>query len=139
MIIMVSGMALVTADIYIGIIGVFHFMCGINLHEGRGGGIAVATEFQKGQYNVAKRSQMPVLEPEARVTSFEEVQLGLTEEMAIQEAKRCLGCACIQACPYEVIQFDLKSGISHKCNLCVDRAYVEKSLSYQILWFLCLW
>ena len=107
-------------------ISIDRFVRGINLHEGRGGKIAVATEFQKGQYDPAKRSQMPVLKPEERVTSFEEVQLGLTEEMAIQEAKRCLGCgcACIQACPYEVIQFDLKSGISHKCNLCVDRAYV---------------
>lgn len=107
-------------------ISIDRFVQGINLHEGRGGKIAVATEFQKGQYDPAKRSLMPVLRPEERVTSFEEVQLGLTEEMAIQEAKRCLGCgcACIQACPYEVIQFDLKSGISHKCNLCIDRAYV---------------
>ena len=30
----------------------------------------------------------------------------------------------IQACPYEVIQFDPKAGISHKCNLCIDRACV---------------
>ena len=107
-------------------ISIDRFVQGINLHEGRGGKIAVATEFQKGQYDPAKRSLMPVLRPEERVTSFEEVQLGLTEEMAIQEAKRCLGCgcACIQACPYGVIQFDLKSGISHKCNLCIDRAYV---------------
>ena len=107
-------------------ISIDRFVRGINLLEGRGGKIAVATEFQKGQYDPAKRSQMPVLKPVERVTSFEEVQLGLTEEMAIQEAKRCLGCgcACIQACSYEVIQFDLKSGISHKCNLCVDRAYV---------------
>ena len=107
-------------------ISIDRFVRGINLHEGRGEKIVVATEFQKGQYDPAKRSQMPALKPEERVTSFEEVQLGLTEEMAIQEAKRCLGCgcACIQACPYEVIQFDLKSGISHKCNLCIDRAYV---------------
>ena len=46
--------------------------------------------------------------------------------MAVEEAKRCLGCgcACIHACPYGIIQFDMKTGISHKCNLCVDRTYV---------------
>ena len=35
---------------------------------------------------------------------------------------RCLGCgcACIQACPYDVIQFESKAGVSHKCDLCFD-------------------
>ena len=48
-----------------------------------------------------------------------------SEEMVVEEAKRCLGCgsACIQACPYDVIQFDLKAGVSHKCNLCSDRTH----------------
>ncbi len=99
---------------------------GICLHEGRGDQIAVVTEVQKGNHHPAKRGKMPVSDPLDRVNHFGEVQLGLTEEMAIEEAKRCLGCgcACIQACPYDVIQFDLKAGISHKCNLCVDRTYV---------------
>jgi NADPH-dependent glutamate synthase beta subunit-like oxidoreductase len=107
-------------------ISIDRFVRGVDLHEGRGGDIALASEFQKGKYDPAQRAQMPVLRPDERVSSFAEVQLGLTEEMAVQEAKRCLGCgcACIQACQYEVIQFDLKAGISHKCDLCVDRAYV---------------
>ena len=28
---------------------------------------------------------------------------------------------CIQACPYDAITFDEKSGIARKCNLCYDR------------------
>jgi NADPH-dependent glutamate synthase beta subunit-like oxidoreductase len=107
-------------------ISIDRFIQGVCLHEGRGGEIAVASEFQKEKYHPAKRAQMPVLKPEDRVTSFEEVQLGLSEDTAVEEAKRCLGCgcSCIQACPYDVIQFDLKAGISHKCNLCADRTHV---------------
>jgi NADPH-dependent glutamate synthase beta subunit-like oxidoreductase len=107
-------------------VSIDRFIQGACLREGRGGDIAVATEVQKMNYHPAKRAQMPVLNPLDRVNNFEEVQLGLTREMAVEEAKRCLGCgcACIQACPYDVIQFDLKAGISHKCNLCVDRTYV---------------
>ena len=109
-------------------ISIDRFIQGVSLHEGRGGDIALASEFPKEKYHSAPRAEMPVLKPEDRVTSFEEVQSGLTEEMAVEEAKRCLSCgsACIQSCPYDVIQFDLKTGISHKCNLCLDRTHVKK-------------
>ncbi len=109
-------------------ISIDRFIQGVSLHEGRGGDIALASEFPKEKYHPAPRAEMPVLKPEDRVTSFEEVQSGLTEEMAVEEAKRCLSCgsACIQSCPYDVIQFDLKTGISHKCNLCLDRTHVNK-------------
>jgi NADPH-dependent glutamate synthase beta subunit-like oxidoreductase/ferredoxin len=107
-------------------ISIDRFIRGEDLREGREKEWAVAAEVQKEKYHAAKRAQMPVLEPEERVNNFDEVQLGLTEETAVEEAKRCLGCgcACIQACPYDVIQFDLKAGISHKCNLCSDKTHV---------------
>jgi NADPH-dependent glutamate synthase beta subunit-like oxidoreductase len=104
-------------------ISIDRFIRGEDLREGRGKEWGVAESVQKDKYHTAKRAKMPVLKPEERVNSFAEVQLGLTEEMVVEEAKRCLecGCACIQSCPYDVIQFDLKAGISHKCNLCYDR------------------
>jgi RnfABCDGE-type electron transport complex B subunit len=40
----------------------------------------------------APRARMPELEPEERALSFEEVELGLTEEQARREARRCLNC-----------------------------------------------
>ena len=50
-----------------------------------------------------ERVKMPELSPEYRVTTFtEEVQQGLTQEMAVLEAKRCLDCAdpsCMKGCP----------------------------------------
>ncbi|HJX70138.1 MAG TPA: FAD-dependent oxidoreductase, partial [Dehalococcoidia bacterium] len=39
-----------------------------------------------------KRPTMPCISMDARVNSFSEVELGLTEEMAIEEGKRCLRC-----------------------------------------------
>ena len=107
-------------------ISIDRFIRGVDLKEDRYKDWAVAAEVQKEKYHPAKRAHMPVLKPEDRVRSFDEVQLGLSEEMAVEEAKRCLGCgcACVQACPYEVIQFDLKAGISHKCNLCYDKTLV---------------
>ncbi len=48
---------------------------------------------------------MPVLDPKVRIRNFDEVALGYTEEMALQEAQRCIQCvkqACIKGCPVEV-------------------------------------
>jgi formate dehydrogenase major subunit len=42
----------------------------------------------------APRAQMPELVPDQRVTSFREVELGLTPAMARAEAQRCLACGC---------------------------------------------
>jgi glutamate synthase (NADPH/NADH) small chain len=52
------------------------------------------------------RVHMNELAPEYRIRHrLEEVNKGLTEEQAIQEARRCLDCAnpgCIQGCPVEI-------------------------------------
>ncbi|NPA40200.1 MAG: formate dehydrogenase subunit alpha [Thermodesulfobacteria bacterium] len=43
----------------------------------------------------AERSRLKERLPEERVKDFEEVTIGLTEEEAIAEAKRCLQCGCL--------------------------------------------
>ncbi len=51
------------------------------------------------------RVEMPEQKPEERVRNFNEVPQGLTPEMAIKEAQRCLECKkepCIAGCPVEV-------------------------------------
>jgi glutamate synthase (NADPH/NADH) small chain len=49
---------------------------------------------------------MPELDPVYRATTrTEEVNIGLTQEMAVQEAKRCLDCAkptCVEGCPVNI-------------------------------------
>ena len=52
-----------------------------------------------------QRTPIPTQEPEARVTNFEEVAIGYTEEHALLESERCLMCpqpACIPACPVNI-------------------------------------
>jgi len=40
------------------------------------------------------RAEMAVLDPEERKKNFDQIELGLTEEMVKQEAERCLACGC---------------------------------------------
>lgn len=53
-----------------------------------------------------ERVQMPELDPIYRATTrLEEVNIGLTPEMAILEAKRCLDCGkptCVEGCPVNI-------------------------------------
>ena len=53
-----------------------------------------------------ERVKMPELDPVYRATTrTEEVNLGLTKEMALTEAKRCLDCAkptCVEGCPVNI-------------------------------------
>jgi glutamate synthase (NADPH/NADH) small chain len=49
--------------------------------------------------------EMPKQSPEERIHNFEEVAKGYTEEMAVEEAERCLNCPnpqCIKGCPVDI-------------------------------------
>jgi glutamate synthase (NADPH/NADH) small chain len=51
------------------------------------------------------RVKMPEREPLERIKGFLEVNAGLSEEMAVQEAKRCLDCStpsCVSGCPVNI-------------------------------------
>ncbi len=51
------------------------------------------------------RNEMRVQDPNIRNKNFDEVSLGYTEEQAIDEAKRCLGCKhkpCVSGCPVKI-------------------------------------
>lgn len=48
------------------------------------------------------RQEMPRQDPRERIKNFNEVALGYSEEMAIAEASRCIGCPkpkCVDGCP----------------------------------------
>ena len=52
-----------------------------------------------------KKVPMPEQEPLVRARNFQEVTLGYTEEMAVEEAGRCLNCKnpkCVEGCPVNV-------------------------------------
>lgn len=51
------------------------------------------------------RVPMPHQDPKERARNFNEVALGYTEEMALEEANRCIQCAkrpCVNGCPVDV-------------------------------------
>ena len=52
-----------------------------------------------------KKNPMPAQEPDVRNKNFNEVALGYTEEMALDEAARCLNCKnhpCVSGCPVQI-------------------------------------
>ena len=52
-----------------------------------------------------KRNPMPTVDPHVRARNFHEVATGYTEEMAVDEALRCLGCKnmpCVSGCPVNI-------------------------------------
>lgn len=52
-----------------------------------------------------KKNEMPTQAPEVRRRNFEEVALGYTDELAFDEAQRCLGCKthpCTNGCPVNI-------------------------------------
>lgn len=53
----------------------------------------------------ATKNPMPSQEPNVRNKNFQEVTLGYTEQMALDEAKRCLNCKnkpCVSGCPVNI-------------------------------------
>ena len=54
---------------------------------------------------IAKKHEMPTQAPEIRAHNFDEVALGASAEVAVEEAKRCLNCKnrpCVAGCPVNV-------------------------------------
>lgn len=52
-----------------------------------------------------KKHEMPTQAPEVRARNFDEVALGYTAEIAVEEAQRCLNCKnrpCVSGCPVNV-------------------------------------
>ena len=54
---------------------------------------------------IPKKNEMPTQDPKVRARNFNEVALGYTEEVAINEAQRCLNCKnmpCVAGCPVNI-------------------------------------
>jgi len=78
-----------------------------------------------------KKCPMPVQDPDVRNKNFEEVALGYTYDMAVNEARRCLNCPkkpCVGACP---VQIDIPAFIERVANEDMDGAFeiLSKSTS----------
>ena len=61
-----------------------------------------------------RKHEMPTQEPQVRARNFQEVALGYTMEIAVEEAKRCLNCKnspCVSGCPVNIAIPDFISRI----------------------------
>jgi glutamate synthase (NADPH/NADH) small chain len=69
------------------------------------------------------KNEMPVQDPAVRSGNFSEVALGYSEEQAVDEAKRCLGCKnkpCVDLCP---VNIDIPAFIAHIAEGEYEKAY----------------
>ena len=76
-----------------------------------------------------KKCPMPTQDPNVRNKNFKEVALGYTEEMAVNEAKRCLNCKnkpCVSGCP---VNIDIPAFIAKVADEDMEGAYAVLSAS----------
>lgn len=76
-----------------------------------------------------KKCPMPSQAPDVRNRNFDEVALGYTMEMAMEEAQRCLSCPkkpCVSACP---VRIDIPAFIARVAQGDIEGAYAILSAS----------
>ncbi len=93
------------------------YLSGADPKEGRPAPLQRVKDVPKEGVEIKARAEMPTMEPDKR-KGFAEVEIGLTEETAIEEAKRCLNCGvcsecmeCVKACQAEAINHDMEEEI----------------------------
>jgi indolepyruvate ferredoxin oxidoreductase alpha subunit len=107
------------------------FFKGEPLNKGRGGEEVFESKLivDTWDINQESRSTMPTLPVAKREANFKEVETGLTKEMAIQEAKRCLQCDCklcinLLACPALIMDSNGKVAVDEAgcpgCGVCAQ-------------------
>ncbi len=94
-------------------ISIDRFIMGMDLREGREKEWEAVQDVSTEGYDRIPRTQMPRLEPGERIGSFDEVQLGFSQEQAVNEAKRCLACGICSEC-YQCVEACLAGAVVHE-------------------------
>ena len=80
--------------------------------------------------------EMPVQDPNVRNKNFDEVALGYTEEMAVEEATRCINCKnkpCMGGCPVRVrIPEFIEKVANHFTRIRFSRHYTADNLNHDV-------
>ncbi len=94
-------------------ISIHRYLRGEDLGVGRPEKRIKVEEVPKEEIIKKQRKSIPVLPAEKRMENFEEVVRGYTEEMAVEEANRCLSCGgcsecreCEKACSAQAVDFN---------------------------------
>ncbi len=104
-------------------ISIERLLGGEDLRTGRDMKPITIRDHRKETYYKMDRAQMPRLDARERVKNFNEVQRGLTEEMVMEESKRCISCAsrCSRICPMGAIDPQQEfSANPAECFTCLD-------------------
>ena len=88
------------------------YLSGKDMKEGRPQKLERVKEISKEGAVKQARVEMPVLEVNKRQGNFAEVELGLSKEAAIAEAKRCLSCSVCSEC-FECVKVCEAKAIDH--------------------------
>jgi heterodisulfide reductase subunit A-like polyferredoxin len=94
-------------------ISIGRFLQGQDLREGREKEWKAVQDVKTEGYDRIPREHMPRLVPEARTKTFDEVQLGFTEEQVRKEAERCLSCGICSEC-YQCVDACLAQAVVHE-------------------------
>jgi len=96
-------------------ISIERYLTGEDLIEGREIPKEDPAEVPEGEYERKERIRLNKIPLERRISSFDEIETGYTEEEAINEADRCLDCGlcseclqCVAVCQAEAIIHDMK-------------------------------
>lgn len=80
------------------------------------GGLDEIPEAEFAKVTREPKAKMPMLEPDERAHTFEEIEEGYTEELAQKEAERCLQCGCkaVDACELRILatEYDMEDAIT---------------------------
>jgi heterodisulfide reductase subunit A len=79
-------------------LSISRYLQGLDLREGRPRATQKGERSPREERERRARAITPLLEPEKRISSFAEVELGLDESTAMEEAKRCLHCGVCFEC-----------------------------------------
>ena len=93
-------------------ISIGRFIRGEDLREGREKEWKAVEDVQTESYDRIPRAEMPRLDPETRLSTFNEVQLGFSEEQVRAEAARCLSCGICSEC-YQCEKACLANAVVH--------------------------
>ena len=94
-------------------ISIDRFINGLDLREGREKEAEAPVPLPEREIERRERVELRLRAPEERVRDFQEIELALTTEAAIEEASRCLNCAvcsdcrlCEKTCQAKAIRYD---------------------------------
>ncbi len=94
-------------------ISIDRFINGVDLREGREKEAEAPVPLPERGIERRERIELRLRAPEERVRDFQEIELALTTEAAIEEANRCLNCAvcsdcrlCEKTCQAKAIRYD---------------------------------